>query len=159
MTNTRAGRPWGWTPDDYEMLTTLFQEGLGNDDIARAMDRTASTVSAALRRCELDRGATHCLSCGGPLAQPASGRRRVYCDNKCGQAYRSKADHEERVETEREALAAKPVCTECGLELTPEQIRRRITKGLSLSWCSGLCRQSSREKESVLASTTTELPG
>ena len=133
-------RPWGWTDADYEMLEICFRAGLGNDEIAQAMERTVSTITAALKRRGLNRGANNCLACGKVLVHPKSGRRRRYCDATCGRSYRAVGD----------AVAADPVapvrdqrpcCRVCRSELTEEQVRRRLAKGLTLDFCSGTCRQ------------------
>jgi len=136
-------RPWGWTAEDYEMLDVLFHQGLGNDDIARCMDRTVSTITAVLKRRGLNRGANNCLACGKVLVHPKTGRRRRYCNARCGYAYRTSVDGivPDPVAPARDTP---PVCQVCKSELTPDQIRRRLAKRLPLDYCSGACRQAAR---------------
>jgi YHS domain-containing protein len=130
-------RPYGWSEDDYEMLTELFKAGLTNDEIATAMGRTVSTIAAGLRKMGLNRGLDTCPVCGKDLQQQASGRRRRYCSSACGQAFRgSPQKYKELPPIER-----LPVCTVCGNQLTMEQARRRTVRGLSLEYCSGTCKQ------------------
>lgn len=135
-------RPWGWTDADYEMLDILFGEGLGNDEIAQAMDRTVSTVIQTLKRRGLHRGANNCLACGKVLDHPKTGRRRVYCGTQCSHAYRNNPSR--AVVDAQPPRNAPPICQTCQSELTPDQIRRRLAKGLTLDYCCGTCRQGAR---------------
>lgn len=139
-----AGRPANWTEDEYQLLEYFFREGLTNTQLVEALGKSDRSISTALRRRGLKRTTQNCLNCGKDIRFLAQkeGKPRLYCKPSCGLAYRKGHSPEQVRAVARGALKTAPqssVCRVCGRIMSPEEIQRRLSKKLSIEYCSGVC--------------------
>jgi hypothetical protein len=79
---SRVGATTSRDPEDGQLIRDLLATATVLESRALLGVGLLRRAARRIAECECNR-AERCPSCGGPIKQPALGRRRIYCTDRC----------------------------------------------------------------------------
>lgn len=99
-----------WTADDIAVLREMTEAGASLKEMAVRLDTSWQMVGKMRELHGISNGRSRCERCGGPVTQPAVGRKRRFCSSTC-----TTAQGRERAAVRR---AERKPCPQCGADGT-----------------------------------------